>query len=410
MDDPPFYRDDLQAYYDMRISAGDEQPTAMSKTKRHFKIRSLTVTPTGEVRSPGIVDNPDQPEVPAAGPPEGGEEPPEGPPEDPGGGSQMGDEDPAGKDKPPAPKSKDRNVPNEAIDEAWFAYLDTNRAIELFEPEVSEHFDADELSAWEAPDLEEHWRPAHLPQRNRSGPDADVSRENAQLYERFQRLVNMRAGELRAHLRSAALREAIATTRRSKRGPLVEGQKAARYVLRMKSLPLAEWNEDMWEHCRKVVTFIERTRRNNAPLLDEAGHASRKLITLRTWGHNPTVRATVSEEEIEPLLAYPRALHRYLDATPGLGPVAIVSEKAGAPPFDSLKKGKVKLTDKERGEVMKRKAVWHHGPGGSESSAVWKARVGNRTWFVTNTHRAYNARPSLDGAVTAYHRGIKQTA
>ena len=406
MDDPPFYRDDLQAYYDMRISTGDEQPTAMSRTKRHFKIRSLIVTPTGEVRSPGIVDNPDQPEVPAApiAPGEGPEAPPE---EDPGGGSQMGDEDPAGKDAPKPPKSKDRNVPNEALDGQWLSFLDEDAPLETFETTLA---DTSGLEAWEAPDLEEHWRPAHLPQRNRSGSDADPTREHAQLYEKYQRLVNMRSGELRAHLRSSALREALASTRRSKRGPLIEGQKAARYVLRMKATPLSEWTDELWEQCRRVVTFIERTRRNNAPLLDEEGRASRKLIALRTWGHNPTVRASVTEAEIGPLLDFRRALHRYLDATPGLGPVALVDEKVKAPPFKVLKSGGVKLSDEERTEVMDRKAVWHHGPNGEETPAVWKSEVGDSTWFVTNTHRAYNARPSLAGAISAYHRGIKQTA
>jgi hypothetical protein len=398
MDDPEFYRDDLQAYYDMRISSGDEGPTAISATKRQFKLKSLKVTPTGEVRSPGIVDNPNPPDAPTA-PPEGEEAPPEEPADD-DGGSQMGDEDPAGKDAPKPMKSKDRNVPDESLDEAWSEFLRGDEEVALFASE----------EGWEAPDLEEHWRPAHLPQRNRSGSEADTSRDNAQLYEKFQRLVNMRAGEMRAHLRSSSLREAIATTRRAKRGPLLEGQRAARYVLRMKATPLAEWTDDLWGECRKVVTFIERTRRNNTPLIDEEGRASRKLVALRTWGHNPTVRATVSEAEIEPLLEHPRALHRYLDATPGLGPVALLYEKERAPAMEVLKKGKVRLSDEERSEVMDREAVWHHGPNGEETPAVWKSSVGERTWYVTNTHRAYQARPSLAGAVSAYHRGIKQSA
>lgn len=396
MDDPPFYRDDLQAYYDMRISVGDEPPMAMSQTKRKFKVKSLIVTPTGEVRSPGIVDNPDQPEVPAA-PPEG-EAPPEEPADDESPGSQTGDEDPHGKD---AGKGA-----QESLDEAWIDFLDGDAEFDLFEFVMPDSA----LGFWEAPDLEEHWRPAHLPQRNRSGSEADLSRDNAQLYEKFQRLVNMRAGELRAHLRSSALREAIATTRRSKRGPLLEGQKAARYVLRMKATPLSEWTDETWDRCRRVVTFIERTRRNSTPLIDETGRASRKLIALRTWGHNPTVRATVTEAEVEPLLEHPRALHRYLDATPGLGPVALLHERERAPAMDVLKKGKVQMSDEERSEVMDREAVWHHGPDGEETPAVWKSEVGDRTWYVTNTHRAYQARPSLAGAVSAYHRGIKQTA
>jgi len=403
MDDPPFYRDDLQAYYDLRISAGDEGPVAISKTKRQFKVRTIIVTPTGEVRSPGIVDNPDQPEVPAAGPEPGEEAPPEEPTDDESPGSQIGGEDPHGADKGKGAE--------ESLDEAWRSYLDnTDKPVVLFEADVADYFETDVLREWEAPDLEEHWRPAHLPSKTRVSDDEDVSRDNAQLYEKFQRLVNMRSGELRAHLRSSVLREAIASTRRAKRTPLLEGQKIARHVLRMKATPLREWDADLWEHCKQVVTFIERTRRNNAPLLDEEGGASRKLITLRTWGHNPTVAARVTATEIEPLIEHPRALHRYLDATPGLGPVAVLDEKVRAPKMDVLKKGKVRLSDDERTTVMDRKAVWHHGPNGEETPAVWKSEVGGKQWFVTNTHRAYNARPSLEGACSAYHRGIKQTA
>ena len=80
------------------------------------------------------------------------------------------------------------------------------------------------------------------------------------------------------------------------------------------------------------------------------------------------------------------------------------------PKFDVLKKNKVELTDEERAEVMKAKAVWHHGPNGEETPAVWKSEVDGKTWYVTNTHRAYNIRPTLKGAISRYHKFIKGTA
>jgi hypothetical protein len=395
MDDPPFYRDDVQAYYDMRVASGDSQPEAMSKTKRHFKLRALIVTPTGEVRSPGVVDDPSPPET-AAPPPEGGEEePPEGEegPDKGDPGSQIGDEDPHGSD----PKKGKEEA---ALDARWLAFLSGESPVDAFEAE----------EAWEAPDLEEHWRPAHLPKRNRRAHVAEnVTREQARLYEKFQRLVNMRAGELRAHLRSDALAETIAAARRQKRGPLVEGKRMARYVLLMKATPVHEWTAELWEQCRQVVSFIERTRRNNTPLLDENGRATRKLMALRTWGHNPTVPAYVTEAEIEPLLGHRQVLHRYIDATPGIGLVALMAERK-APAWDALKKGKVSLTDEERSAVLQRKAVWHHGRNGEETPAVWKTQVGGETWFVTNTHRLYQASPTLEGAIGRYHKVVKQTA
>jgi len=80
--------------------------------------------------------------------------------------------------------------------------------------------------------------------------------------------------------------------------------------------------------------------------------------------------------------------------------------------FAILKKYKVPLTPEERAEVMRRKAVWHHGPNGEETPAIWKSfnPKTKQTTYVTNTHRAYNKRPTLAGAISRYHKFIKRTA
>jgi hypothetical protein len=76
-----------------------------------------------------------------------------------------------------------------------------------------------------------------------------------------------------------------------------------------------------------------------------------------------------------------------------------------------LKKHKVPLSDEERNEVMDKKAVWHHGPNGEETPAVWKSehpKLG--TTYITNTHRAWNKASTLKGAINRYHKFIKSTA
>lgn len=79
--------------------------------------------------------------------------------------------------------------------------------------------------------------------------------------------------------------------------------------------------------------------------------------------------------------------------------------------MESLKKNKVPLTDDEKSEVMKRKAVWHHGPNGEETPAVWKSKKKDGSFtYITNTHRAYQAEDSLKGAINKYHSFIKGTA
>jgi hypothetical protein len=87
----------------------------------------------------------------------------------------------------------------------------------------------------------------------------------------------------------------------------------------------------------------------------------------------------------------------------------LITEKK-EPDFETLKKYKVPLSPEERAEAIQAKAVWHHGPQGQETPAVWKTEVNGKTWYVTNTHRAYNVRPTLKGAIRRFHDFIKSTS
>lgn len=79
--------------------------------------------------------------------------------------------------------------------------------------------------------------------------------------------------------------------------------------------------------------------------------------------------------------------------------------------FEALKKNRVSLTPEERKIVMQRGAVWHHGPNGEATPAVWKSvSRGGKTTFIINTHRAWNMAPTLKGAINRYHKFIKGTA
>lgn len=86
----------------------------------------------------------------------------------------------------------------------------------------------------------------------------------------------------------------------------------------------------------------------------------------------------------------------------------ILTEKKSE--FQKLQDNKIPLTPEERKEVMDKKAVWHFN-GKSPSPAVWKAKDSEgKIWYITNTHRAWQKRPTLKGAISIYHRFIKGTA
>jgi hypothetical protein len=81
-----------------------------------------------------------------------------------------------------------------------------------------------------------------------------------------------------------------------------------------------------------------------------------------------------------------------------------------SPTIATLEKNRIDLEPEERQQIMKAKAVWPFGKNGADSPAIHKATVKGKTWFWSNTHRCGQVRPTLKGAIKAFHDIVEPSA
>ena len=505
MDEPEFYREDLQVYWDMLMTQGLDEKKALRKLKQKFGIKKVTVTPTGEVRSPGVVERPasEKPEVAKVG--GGGEGDNEGDvktdgePGEPGADPEPEPEESVAESEknPPAVVKKWATKAGMAVKEAYRRWVKagdvTSKNYPKVKPESSDWYAlkmgvfrrmmglaaAESIEpetihevflAWCDRDLDlpfDAWVADGFPQFlphlegyqprdvHESVEKTKLTHEQAERYAKWRRVVNMRTSEVREFQRTHE-----ATTSISVGGfrAFHLGQRSSKRLLAMRSKRPEEWTDEEWNWAGRQINTVQKLLHQSGPLLDADGAPTERLLLLRCWGHNPDRRTPISESEVivqqrvrrddvwrcphchdeiaergglfwdedegsfthracskpirlpEPNEDERRFANRLIDACPGEGPHFIGEYKVQGPDFKTLKKHKVDLDPDERAEVMKRKAVWHFSHLKSATPAVWKSVVGGKTWYVTNTHRAYNVTPTLKGTIGRYHAFIKSTA
>lgn len=81
-----------------------------------------------------------------------------------------------------------------------------------------------------------------------------------------------------------------------------------------------------------------------------------------------------------------------------------------SPAIKTLKDHQKPLSDAERSQVMKARAVWHFGDDGGPSPAVKKSVVRGRTYFWSTTHRCYHAASTLKQAIRDFHKIVEPSA
>ena len=277
-----------------------------------------------------------------------------------------------------------------------------------------------------------------------------VSAERMEQYAKWRRILNVPSAELRSTHRNLG----EVTTSISVGGIRTArlGAKSARRLLSMRARPVEQWTSEDWEWAGRQINTVSRLRATPGPLVDEGGETE-KLKLLRLWGHEPRTRARVSEAEVLVnqrvdwrcpschALVVESAIHHaprdgswthacgtrlsipqaddlarrivnrsIIDATPGTLPCFVAEDVQPTVSFDILRENREELSKSERASVLRKKALVVYESRRHPLPAVWKATVGDQTYYVCNTHRAYAVSPTLAGAVAKYHAVIKPTS
>ncbi len=491
MEDPEFYRQDLQTYYDVQVLGGMSDAKAMAKTKSRFGLKKLVVTPTGEVRSPGVIDRkapaPPLPPPMDAVPPAPLEQPdgvPDGAPQQAQSTTATGGAPEESVQSPPPLVKKLAQRAGVAMRDAYDRWKKAGTIVSKQYPDAEPESDkwyqlkvgvfkrslgitaeaaqspvatlddalvrwsmtSDDLIEFEEwlgdnyPDLLanlESWVPRDVTESKTTRAVLPrLSAEQSERFEKWRRLVNMRPHEIRSFARSVD--EVSISGLRA----LNLGLRASRHALAMKSRPPTDWTTEDWDWCSRQLNTLRKMLLAPGPMLDEHDRPTQKLTLLRAWGHDPNVPTRTTEAAMfvaqrgsfmcsscglavlesavqlagagwkhacgAPLTAsrdldesVRRRANRLLDCSAGPAPFLIGEE---APTFAELRRGRLTLEPAERARVEAAGATWNDG-----KLAVWRSQVGRKTYYVTNTHRAFAVAQDLDGALAKFHGVIVHT-
>jgi hypothetical protein len=120
--------------------------------------------------------------------------------------------------------------------------------------------------------------------RYADGGDVD---ENKETYKKWKSLVNMSKSELENFYNSQEGKDAGLSASEARSQGIDSGRESARWIMRMKDTPKADWTPEMWKWAKKQISFISRMSGNKGSLYDDKGRKTRKHTSLLIWGHNP---------------------------------------------------------------------------------------------------------------------------
>ena len=111
--------------------------------------------------------------------------------------------------------------------------------------------------------------------------------EKRRIHDEWSKLVNMSSSELKKFYNSDEGKQAGLSPKEARALGIHNGRESARWILKMKATPFANWTDTMWDWCKRQVAFISRMKNANGELYDDEGKKTRKHTALLIWGHNP---------------------------------------------------------------------------------------------------------------------------
>ncbi len=119
-------------------------------------------------------------------------------------------------------------------------------------------------------------------------------RRRQELYARWRKLINMSAASIEKFKEQQTAKgrkdpkkyPGMKPKAAAKMG-ISSGVQSAEWIAKMKETPNKDWTPEMWKWAGKQVSFVSRMLGNAGPMYDENGEPTRKLLSLKIWGHSP---------------------------------------------------------------------------------------------------------------------------
>jgi len=126
-----------------------------------------------------------------------------------------------------------------------------------------------------------------------------MTSKQKETYQKWKDNVNMSKSELQRFYDSEEGKEAgLSKSEASKQG-IDYGRESARWIFKMKDIPVSEWSPTMWKWAGKQNSFISRMSGVQGKLYDSKGRKTRKHLALLIWGHNPEKKSKGGELRVK---------------------------------------------------------------------------------------------------------------